>query len=856
MASDSTRETLDRRTAPPNRNTVAAHRPNAWSLIYEDYVPDQEGLREALCTLGSGYFATRGAAPDSSADGVHYPGTYFAGGYNRLTSEVAGRKIENEDLVNFPNWLPLTFRIDDGAWFRLDEVELLAFRQALDLRHGVLRRDLRFRDAVGRTTRWNERRFVSMADPHLAALSVELTAEDWTGQLTVRSALDGGVTNRGVARYRDLADRHLDLLDLGHRGADTLFLRCRTNQSRLTVAQAARTRLYRNGSEVETERNTQTQGKQIAQEMSCTLEAQTPLVVEKIVALRTSRDLAISEAGVAALQTIGHAGRFDALLDAHALAWKHLWEMCDIELDDHAAPDTKLKLRVHMFHLLQTASEHTIDLDTGIPARGWHGEAYRGHIFWDELFIFPFLSLRIPMLTRALLRYRHRRLPEARRAAQEAGFRGAMYPWQSGSDGREETQRLHLNPESGRWLPDNTHRQRHINSAIAYNIWQYHQASNDHEFLYVYGAEMLLEIARFWASAATYNPALDRYEIKGVMGPDEYHTAYPDTDPEAAVGIDNSAYTNVTAAWVLTRAIDVIDLLPGIRRDQLCERMGLGLDEIEHWHEVSRKLRVPMNADGIISQFDGYDALDEFDWAGYRAKYGDIHRLDRILEAEGDTPNRYKVSKQADVLMLFYLFSADELALLFEQLGYPFDHDTIPKNVDYYLARTSHGSTLSQLVHSWVLARSDRARSWHLFQRALDSDIADIQGGTTPEGIHLGAMAGTVDLIQRCFLGVEMRANVLHFDPAFPADLQRVKVRLHYRHQTLDIEADHHELKITSGSFTTAPITIAYRGHYRDLSPGDRCAFRLLKPEERGRDENRGQRSHPRTAATTKAPSP
>jgi len=198
MTSGITRETLDRRTESPERDTVAAHSPNAWSLVYDDYVPDQEGLREALCTLGNGYFATRGAAPDALADGVHYPGTYFAGGYNRLTSEVAGRKVENEDLVNFPNWLPLTFRIDDGAWFRLDEVELLAFRQELDLRHGVLRRDLRFRDAEGRTTRWIERRPVSMADPHLAALSVELTAEDWSGRLTLRSMLDGGVTNRGV----------------------------------------------------------------------------------------------------------------------------------------------------------------------------------------------------------------------------------------------------------------------------------------------------------------------------------------------------------------------------------------------------------------------------------------------------------------------------------------------------------------------------------------------------------------------------------------------------------------------------------------------------------------------------------
>jgi alpha,alpha-trehalase len=707
----------------------------------------------------------------------------------------------------------------------------------------VLHRDLRFRDAEGRTTRWKERRLVSMAERNLAGLSVDLAAEDWSGRLTVRTALDGSVTNRGVARYRDLADRHLDILDLEHQDADTLLLRCRTNQSRLTVVQAARTRLYRNGSEIDTDRDTQVQEKQIVQEVSCRMEEGTSVLIEKIVALHSSRDWAISEPGVAALRTLGQAGRFDVLLAAHALAWNQLWEICDIELEDHAAPETGLKLRVHMFHLLQTASEHTIDLDTGIPARGWHGEAYRGHIFWDEMFIFPFLSLRIPMLTRALLRYRHRRLPEARRAAQTAGFRGAMYPWQSGSDGREETQRLHLNPESGRWLPDNSHRQHHINAAIAYNVWQYHQATDDREFLYSYGAEILLEIAHFWASTATYNPALDRYEIKGVMGPDEYHTAYPDADPETAGGIDNSSYTNVMAAWVLTRARDVIDLLPAMRRNQLCKCLGLSLDEIDGWQEIACKLRVPINAEGIIGQFDGYDELEEFDWDRYREKYDDIHRLDRILEAEGDMLNRYKVSKQADVLMLFYLFSADELALLFEQLGYPYDHDTIPKNVEYYLARTSHGSTLSQVVHSWVLARSDRPRSWHLFQRALDSDIADIQGGTTPEGIHVGAMAGTVDLVQRCYLGIEMGANVVHFDPALPRDLRRIKVRLHYRNQILEIDVDHDVLRIRSGSLTTTPITIAYRGHYRDLAPGDDCRFRLLKPEQRDRDENRGRRS-------------
>src|SRR5690606_33344979 len=101
--------------------------------------------------------------------------------------------------------------------------------------------------------------------------------------------------------------------------------------------------------------------------------------------------------------------------------------------------------------------------------------------------------LRMPEITRSLLMYRFRRLDEAREAARLAGFKGAMFPWQSGSDGQEETQDLNLNPHSQRWVPDNSYRQRHVGSAIAYNVWQYFQVSNDIEFMQAYGAELILD---------------------------------------------------------------------------------------------------------------------------------------------------------------------------------------------------------------------------------------------------------------------------------------------------------------------------------------------------------------------------
>ena len=126
-----------------------------------------------------------------------------------------------------------------------------------------------------------------------------------------------------------------------------------------------------------------------------------------------------------------------------------------------------------------------------------------------------------------------------------------------------------------------------------------------------HGAEMMLEIARFWASIAHFNPERDRYEIHGVMGPDEFHEKYPGA---AEGGLRNNAYTNVMVAWIADTAQRVLAMLPDSRRAALRDRIGLGDDEIAAWEEMSRKMFVPFHGDGIISQFEGYEDLAELDW--------------------------------------------------------------------------------------------------------------------------------------------------------------------------------------------------------------------------------------------------
>jgi alpha,alpha-trehalase len=813
----------ERRAAAELRRRYTERPPSVWTLVYDGFDPASQGLREALCAVGNGYFVTRGALPEAEADEINYPGTYVAGLYNRLTSEIAGRTVVNEDLVNVPNWLPLRFRVAGGEWFDVQLADVLDHRAELDMRRGALIRELRWQDVEGRRTSVVQRRFVSMKDEHLAGLETTFTAENWSGVLEVRSGLDGRVINAGVKRYRDLDGRHLAVLGQAEVDDETVDLQVETTQSHVRVALAARTRLLRDGGTAEAGRRLVEEPGFIAHELTFELEEGRPATVEKIVALYTSRDRAVSESRADARLTVSGAEGFSGLFARHQSAWTSLWNRFDIELDS-ANGWTETVLHLHIFHLLQTVSPHTLHLDVGVPARGWHGEAYRGHIFWDEVFIFPFFNFQRPILASALLDYRHARLGAARVAARAAGFAGAMFPWQSGSNGQEETPQLHLNPRSGRWLLDRSHLQRHVNVAIAYNVWQHYMVTGSTAWLRFTGAELLIEIARFWSSIATYDGDQDRYEIHGVMGPDEYHDGYPGSDEP---GLRNNTYTNVMVAWVLQRALWALEELPPHYRQELVEELAIRDDELDRWRDITRKMKVVFHADGVLSQFEGYEQLLEFDWEGYREKYGNIQRLDRVLEAEGDTPVRYKLAKQADVLMLLFLLSRQELLMLLADLGYEVSEEQLARTVTYHLQRTSHGSTLSGVVSAWVLARYQPEKAWQFLLQALESDIADVQGGTTAEGIHLGAMAGTVDIVLRCLTGLGARGEVLRFEPALPPEVKQLKFSIHYRGHRLDVALAEDHMEVRSRPGGAEPIKVVVHDETIELSPGAQHEFSL-----------------------------
>lgn len=766
---------------------------DGWKLNYFDYDQGMERSREALLAVGNGYFGTRGAMEESRANKVNYPGTYISGLFNRLTSKVGDRDIENEDFVNSSNWLPVTFRIDGGPWFEFTpepNFNLKSFRRTLDLKSGQLERELILEDQQGRITKVVSKRFAGMADPHRAGLSYAICPQNYGGKIEIRSELCGDHKNAGVERYNSLEQQHL--MPVAAEGNEEMIqLVVATTQSNILIASCARNKI--SGAKIVGMDVIQEEAR-IGQVFTLDVNEAQEVVLEKLVTLYTSRDPGIEDPLEEARAALSGLSSFAGEQRLSAGRWEEIWEQMDVQISGDR--EAQRLVRLHLFHMMVSASPHHAGLDSGIPPRGLHGEAYRGHIFWDELYILPLFNLHFPEVVKSVLMYRYRRLDAARAYAKEHGYQGAMFPWQSGSDGREETQVIHLNPLSGEWGDDYSSLQRHISLAIAYNTWNYYHATDDLVFMEKYGAEMLLDICKFWASKASYDEADELYHIDKVMGPDEFHETLPGS---GVGGLTDNAYTNIMVCWAIDRAFKVLDQLSNQERARILDLLSLTVEDLERWAHLKRGLSLHISEEGIVEQFKGYFGLDELDWNYYREKYDDIHRLDRILKAEGKSPDDYKLSKQADFLMSFYNLGTKEVTNIIEAMGHSLPEDYPSKNFSYYIDRTSHGSTLSRLVHArlaWEFGMPDTA--WELYMDALRSDLVDIQGGTTGEGIHCGVMAGTVYDVMSTYAGLNLRGEIPELNPKLPPHWKGLDFKFNFRNALYRISIRGKEIKISA----------------------------------------------------------
>ena len=760
-----------------------------WSITYHGYDVIKEKSRESLLSVGNGYFGTRGSMEEVRADEKHYPGTYMAGLYNRLESPVGDKMIENEDFVNTPNWTIIEFKIDNGEWWDYKTATFETYQKKLCLKTGLFSKEIIVNAADGKKFKITSKRMISMVNQYAGAQSYEFTPLNFNGKIEFKIGIDGDIENKGVNRYNSLLQNHLEYIG-GDFKDNKMNVTVQTTQAKTFVSQSIRHCAKVLGVNIDLPFVHIKEAKAVYAHYEADLKQNETVKLEKVLSIFSSLDK--EDAKTTSVDFLNSLANFDILQSESSLKWDEIWNKIDIKIDGDRL--SQKLLRLHAYHMMVSASQFNESIDASVTARGLHGEAYRGHIFWDELFILPFYNVHYPEVSKSLLMYRYRRLSEARKYAKEHGYKGAMYPWQSGSDGREETQVVHLNPLTGKWGEDISSYQRHVSLAIAYNVYQYVNTTNDRAFFDEYGAEMYFDICKFWASKAELNEETGRYSIDKVMGPDEFHEKYTGSDHG---GIKDNAYTNIMVAWMLGNVRKLAKNMDCVAEENVMLTLQLPYQELLKWEEIASKLNIEISSEGIISQFDGYFNLKELDWDAYREKYKDIHRMDRVLKAEGKSADDYKVAKQADTLMTFFNLEKQEIDKIFANLDYQLPEDYLEKNLEYYLARTSHGSSLSRVVHGQLAnIINNEDLSWELYQEALGSDYIDIQGGTTGEGIHTGVMASTVMVTLTNYAGLNLHQDILQLNPQLPKHWNQMNFNTLFRGVNFQIMISKSEIQV------------------------------------------------------------
>ncbi|HXF64992.1 MAG TPA: beta-phosphoglucomutase [Caldilineaceae bacterium] len=713
----------------------------AWRVTENYFDPSQQYYRETIFTIGNGYLGARGTFEEGYPD--HRQATLIHGIWDDAP-------LVYTELVNAFDWTTLDIWVN-GQPFRMDRGTISHYVRHLDMKTGELHRRLRWTPSGGPTVELRFTRFAALDNPHALAVRVQVIALDEPATVVVRARLDGHVENEGLLHWRQMEQWE-------ERG--TVYLRARTRRDEHAVIEAMRVAQAGAVADIRYADCPRSPGMQL----EAALEPGQRWTVDKLVAVYTDRDgVDMDAAAGEEIEALARMG-FDRLQANNRAAWAAFWNDSDviIEGDDEA----QQAIRHALFQLRIAAPSH--DERVSIGAKSLSGFGYRGHVFWDtEIFMLPFFTFTQPKLARNLLMYRWHTLPGARRKASAGGFEGAQYAWESAETGDEVTPRWVLPPLEGiRWPAGDTRLIRiwcgdieiHISADIAYAIWQYWQVTGDDAFMRNYGAQILLETARFWESRVepdAHEPGY--YSISDVIGPDEYHEH-----------VDNNAFTNRMAAWHLQRALEVLGWLENNapqRADELKIDLNLSVERLARWRSISDNLLVLHNAEtGLIEQFKGFFELAEVEWERYE---GRTTSMQSLLGMEGT--NARQVLKQPDVILL--------LCLLQDQYG----KKEWQANWDYYVPRTDHtyGSSLGPAIHAWAACIMDQPElAYDFFMLAARADIDDVRGNAG-DGIHAASAGGIWQAAVFGFGGLRIHGNEYTVTPRLPAHWRRLAFKFY-----------------------------------------------------------------------------
>lgn len=737
-----------------------------WIVSEVAFNPYALGKCEAIMALGNGYMGLRSATEESYVGQVR--NLFVAGTFNQFDEYEVTELPNAPDVVELDIWL-------NGEKFSLEKGKIIHYRRDLNIKDAELVRHVIWENARGEQFEFMFRRFVSLKNLHLIGMKVEIKPLNCEANIQITSGINGQMTNSGAQHFHEGEKRIFD--------KKYLQLIQTTTESKIDFVVNATHRYMIDGKEIEKEPRMAIDRRKVFIQVAFDVKQGETLTFEKLANVYTSRDKQYDHDAYSldvmrqdALNDLKEEAKkgYDALFSENVSEWKKRWEQMNITIESENEFD-QLAIRFAHYHLIIMTPAH--DARFGVAAKGLTGEGYKGHSFWDtEIFILPFFTYTFPHIARSLLEYRYNTIEGARRKAKANGYEGAMYPWESAFTGDEVTPvwgavDIVTGKATKIW---SGFIEQHITSDIAFAVWQYYKVTGDDDFMERYGYEILFDTATFWASRLEWNEEKQQYHINDVIGPDEYKEH-----------VNNNAFTNYMAHWNIETAIRYYERLketnPALL-DALHEKIGVH-ESYKKWKEKVDLIYLPQprEQDLVIPQDDTYLTKQMIDLT----KYKNQTRVGTIFEDYNlEQVNNIQVSKQADIMVLFYL------------LENKFSQEVKRANWNYYEPKTLHDSSLSLSTHC-ILASDmdDRELAYALFEQAARIDLGPNMK-SSDHGMHTASIGGVWQSVVCGFGGVRMLDGKLRMHPKLPKQWKKLSFPIYWRGDRLEVTVTHEQLVV------------------------------------------------------------
>ncbi|MCR5837590.1 MAG: glycoside hydrolase family 65 protein [Lachnospiraceae bacterium] len=730
-----------------------------WKIKDNLYNPDNVAWHGNKFLTGNGYMGVRGTLEEYTKEQL--VAVNLAGMYDKVGDGW-------REPVNAPNGFYGYLVVDDEIVKLQDNAEGVDCEEhyiELDYRHGVFTRCTTFRVFRGNIT-LKSSRFVSMDNVHAGAIKTEICA-DFHADVKYVFGIDADVW--------DINGPHFDIIKVNNDGLLTVDAVTHEKNYNVSVAEEVK-------SDFPCEIKDEEELNKALKSVSFITDVNKVYEIERFFAVYTSLDCDRPiEKAKEDTARIAEAG-FDKLLDKHKEAWEKLWKYSEviIEGDDKSME----ALNYSLYHLHSIAPRHADNLS--IAARGLSGQTYKGAVFWDtEMFILDFFLMTEPEVAKKLIKYRIDTLEGAKKKAAEYGYDGAFYAWESQEGGVDACSDYNVTDVFTK-RPMRTYfkdKQIHISSAIAYAIGKYTHMTGDDSLLTEGGAETIIECAKFYYSALIKKVNSDRYELRDVIGPDEYHER-----------VDNNGYTNRMAKNTFRLAIEVLEnekytshscksgeQIDWLNNENVREQL------LTQFKDAFDKIYIPKpDSDGIIPQFDGYESLEDVTVEEVRS---------RLLDPKEYWGGAYgvashtKVIKQADVVTWLAMYPHD------------FEMKIVEDNWNYYEKRTEHGSSLSACMYALVACKCGMTEeAFPLFTKSATADLApggkEWAGLVYIGGTHPASAGGAYMVAVEGFAGVDFKDGKINVNPRLPKNWTKMTFHISYRKTMYRVEIEDNNVTV------------------------------------------------------------